>query len=504
MRHLLSLAVLAALLSGCARFAYEPGPAPDSTVIAEVLARDIDTRPAPQGSAFAALAAVDAPPMSSAALLGLAIANDIEIDARLAALDAALAAPGALARWLNPGVGFTFERHSLRDDVATSDYGIGPEFSVTLRNPLDYAARRAQADARVSAAEALLRERYWELFGMVSRARVRLLAAQAGMALTARELSLLDASVALAEERVALGLSAPLELSLLSLNRNQVRVESLARTQAVTLAERALEQALALPAGALVAAVPDAPSAQREPVAPPTLGTLSAALEPAPVPAMAPLLDAGLTLRADMLVALARYAEADAGVRQAVAAQYPQITLNPGYFFDQGDHVWSLMTGLALPLAANHGPRIEAASKLRTQRRAEFDALQTDVLQQIATARAALAAALTRREALASVVLAMQADRVALETQQTAGVVDPLTLRRAEQQMLRVRYDQIEADLAVLLGAIDLAEAAHLMWWKEASADGDPSDVAKAFDATVNAWLAGRRAAAPDQPGISK
>jgi hypothetical protein len=252
---------------------------------------------------------------------------------------------------------------------------------------------------------------------------VRLLAAQAGVAITARELALLDASVALAEERVALGLSAPLELSLLSLNRNQVRVESLARTQAVTLAERALEQALALPADGLAAARSDAlferphfvaagPPSQgnrvdqpgdarhandagnvrlagvagldadadmgmssandafSEQEIPTVLGTFSAAAEPAPVPEMAPLLDAGLTLRADVLVALARYAEADAGVRQAVAAQYPQITLNPSYFFDQGDHVWSLMTGLTLPLAATHWSRIEAASKLRVQRRA--------------------------------------------------------------------------------------------------------------------------------------
>jgi len=95
-------------------------------------------------------------------------------------------------------------------------------------------------------------------------------------------------------------------------------------------------------------------------------------------------------------------------------------------------------------------------------------------------------------------VQAMQADRAALETQQTAGVIDPLTIRRADQQMLRVRYDQIEAELAVSLRAIDLAEAAHLVWWGGETAGSGPEAVASAFDATVNAWLAKRRDAATD------
>lgn len=53
--------------------------------------------------------------------------------------------------------------------------------------------------------------------------------------------------------------------------------------------------------------------------------------------------------RLDVHRKLLEYGAADAEVKAAVAAQNPEITLGPGYAWNQGDNVWSLAVGVTLP-----------------------------------------------------------------------------------------------------------------------------------------------------------
>src|SRR5262249_40443391 len=53
--------------------------------------------------------------------------------------------------------------------------------------------------------------------------------------------------------------------------------------------------------------------------------------------------------------ALADYAVTEEALRLAVARQYPDITLGPGYSFDRGDHAVTLTSSLTIPLF--HGER---------------------------------------------------------------------------------------------------------------------------------------------------
>ena len=63
-------------------------------------------------------------------------------------------------------------------------------------------------------------------------------------------------------------------------------------------------------------------------------------------------------------IALARYAATDAALRLEIARQVPELSLKPGYAWDQGDHRWSLGIGYALPLAnRNDGPIAEALAR---------------------------------------------------------------------------------------------------------------------------------------------
>ena len=65
--------------------------------------------------------------------------------------------------------------------------------------------------------------------------------------------------------------------------------------------------------------------------------------------------------RLDIREALARYQAAEARLRLEVARQYPDITLSPGFLWDQGDLVWSVGAAILAPLFdINQGPIGEA------------------------------------------------------------------------------------------------------------------------------------------------
>src|SRR5262249_13169363 len=59
---------------------------------------------------------------------------------------------------------------------------------------------------------------------------------------------------------------------------------------------------------------------------------------------------AALTTRPDILSALAEYAASQSALQLEIAKQYPDVHLQPGYEFDQGDSKWSLGFTVDLPV----------------------------------------------------------------------------------------------------------------------------------------------------------
>jgi outer membrane protein TolC len=61
---------------------------------------------------------------------------------------------------------------------------------------------------------------------------------------------------------------------------------------------------------------------------------------------------------------LAEYNASQSALQLEIAKQYPDIHLNPGYEFDQGDNKWSPGLTVTLPiLNQNKGPIAEAEAK---------------------------------------------------------------------------------------------------------------------------------------------
>ena len=102
--------------------------------------------------------------------------------------------------------------------------------------------------------------------------------------------------------------------------------------------------------------------------------------------------------RADVLGALADYAADEADLRLEIAKQFPDLHLNPGYQFDQGDHKWTLGFTFELPVFnQNRGPIREAGAR-RELAAAKFTALQAQVIGAIERAVAELRAARNQRQ----------------------------------------------------------------------------------------------------------
>ena len=84
-----------------------------------------------------------------------------------------------------------------------------------------------------------------------------------------------------------------------------------------------------------------------------------------------------LTGRGDVQSSLAQYAATQAALQLAIANQYPNLTLSPGYSYDQGNNKFGFASpGLELPIFNQHQGPIAQAVAHRKQAAASFTALQ--------------------------------------------------------------------------------------------------------------------------------
>jgi outer membrane protein TolC len=153
--------------------------------------------------------------------------------------------------------------------------------------------------------------------------------------------------------------------------------------------------------------------------------------------------------RLDLRRKLMEFAAADAAVKLAVARQSPDISLSPGYLWDQSDNVWSLAANLLMP--SDQSAFITEAVARRELAAQSFLQLQIQITQETETAAELVQTAREQAEifqraseqhALKEARLTRQleagyADRV----EQVEAQIEALTARRSLAQS-RVRLQQ--------------------------------------------------------------
>jgi len=164
--------------------------------------------------------------------------------------------------------------------------------------------------------------------------------------------------------------------------------------------------------------------------------------------------------RSDVLSALADYAASQAALQLAVAKQYPDVHLTPGYSWNAGgagENDWQLGVSLELPLLNRHQGAIAEASAQREASAVRFLALKAKELGEIEQAIASFRASETNVKALDGLAAAQEAQQRSVTAQFLAGAVDRLEVLTGEIELNNTQLTRLEAQFKLhqAFGAVE-------------------------------------------------
>ena len=323
-------------------------------------------------------------------------------------------------------------------------------WGLNLSIPVETAGKRGyrvdQAQHVSEAARWGLADTAWQVYSRVRASLVGLYAAQKRAALLKEQETLLSKIASLLDRRLLAGDVSSAEVAQARITLQQTRLAlSEARKQEIE-ARAKLAAAIGVPAVSLAGIE----------ISFDGLGAI-------PGPNALPVSEVrrqALTNRADILAALAQYQASQSALQLAIAKQYPDLSLGPGYQWDQGVNKWSLGLSLTLPLLnRNEGPIAEAEAR-RTQAAASFTALQARVIGDLDLALAAYGAVSRKLRTADELVTEQERRQASLEARFRAGDTDRLALAEGAFELIsakRARLDTLiegQQSLAALEDAI--------------------------------------------------
>jgi outer membrane protein TolC len=344
-----------------------------------------------------------------------------------------------------PNPSLSFEELSYRPGVSgSSAWTIAPVINFLIETFGKRGHRTREAQALTEAAHADLMTVSWEVRGGVRDALMNLWAGQHRLALVQQRLELQEQLVTLLGHRLAVGAASGLDVARERTNRNQISLAVRDAERQGVLARTQLAEAIGVPLGALDGvdlsfAAFDQPE------------------QPGADVNTSELRRSALVNRSDVQALLAQYVAAESALALQIANQYPNLTLSPGYGYDQGQHKYILLPAADLPVFnQNQGPIAEALAG-RDAAAARFTGLQTQVIDAVDGGTAEYQAA-TRALATADALLADEQDREHRTSRWfEVGEADRPTLLAA--QLERIATEQSRFDAMVqqrrALGAVE-------------------------------------------------
>lgn len=349
-------------------------------------------------------------------LAGLYLHPDLDI-AR-AQLQAAETAQRSAGLPRSPKISGLVEHHSKADGISPWSIGIGLE--IPIRTGARQAALQDHSAALTEAVRMEIGAITWRVRSRLRAALIEHLTAEAHLALLQRELDLRGDAMRIVEARLTVGAASRGEA-----NDSRLQLGSAGMARSAGIA--AIDKTLAVLAAA-IGLSPEALASVR-------LNTAAIAPPAERLPAD-DIQRAAMLNRIDLRVGLARYAATESRLRLEIARQVPEITLGPGFFFDQGDRVWSLGASLLLALFdRNEGPIAEAEAQREVEGR-RFLALQARAIGEQAAALQAYRNALLQLENARAAECAVAEQVSTAERRVTAGHDDRLDLVRRRLELV--------------------------------------------------------------------
>jgi outer membrane protein TolC len=430
------------LLAACALQRYEPAPLDPAASARAFEARSIESPGLKEYMLAHGHPAADWPVqrwgLADLTLLAFYYQPNLE----LARAQAAAARAQVAAAMQRPPLAIkpVAQHHSLQPPETSGPWTLGFEVEIPLSGSGRRAALGEQYDSFAQSAELAVGSAAWTVR---SEVRGHLLDCYAAR----RMLELLDAEsrerrslVGLLQRRFDAGAASALELSSARLKQAEVDAQiqdtQLAREQCLG----GLAGALGLPLSAVRNLDLDFTALQQKPVPPNDSAVQHSAL----------------LNRLDVRAKLFDYAAADAAVKLEIARQYPSVTLSPGYIWDQGDNIWSLVATVLVPAAGNK-PAIQAARARRDAAAREFLALQAKVISEADAAQARYAKTVENAGAAQQIVDVQSARGQQARKQFDAGRADRVELALAQLETLAVEHRALAVSLETqrALGALE-------------------------------------------------
>ncbi len=152
--------------------------------------------------------------------------------------------------------------------------------------------------------------------------------------------------------------------------------------------------------------------------------------------------------RADVRAALAQYAASQSALQLAIAGQYPDVHLGPGYSYNSGsagDNLWQLGLSVTLP-AFNHnqGPVAEAQAQ-RREAAASFVSVQAQAIGQIDTALAGYRSVLAELRTADALMSGLTNRLQSMRSMEQAGEIEPLARATAEIEFSAGALSRLDA-----------------------------------------------------------
>ena len=293
--------------------------------------------------------------------------------------------------------------------------------------------RRAEAAGLSEAARLNLATVAWQVRCRLRSTLLEFYAGQHRQDLLEQQLALQEQILHLLEQQIQAGAIAASEALPIRIAFIRLRLDLADAQRARAEARARVAEALGVPARALDEVQLSLDSLARSDVA----AELSAAQ----------VRRAALQSRPDILGALAEYAATQAALQLQIAKQYPDVRLQPGYQFDQGDNKWSLGIVVDLPIFhQNQGPIAEAKAR-REEAAARFVALQVRVLAEIDRATQVLRVTEQSATTLRSLAVAQAQRRDSVATQFKAGATDQLEVLNAQAESVAAELVQLDGQL---------------------------------------------------------
>ena len=310
-------------------------------------------------------------------------------------------------------------------------------------------ARIERARHLVEAARQDVATAAWQIRAGVRTALLDMWAAEGRLRLAVKRRTLQEQIVALLERRFTAGESSALDVARERINLSQITLSARESERQAAEARARLGAAVGVPGRALEQ-VRIGLSTFDNPPEMPNVNDISEGS----------LRRQALQGRTDVLALLADYEAVQSALRLEVARQFPNISVGPGYAYDQGDNLYNFELNVDLPVFNQNQGQIAEAAARRKEAAAKFVALQAKIIGEIDRALASFRGAV-RTLATADALLQSQVRRrQQIDRAFQMGEVDrlaPLTADLEQEVVQLARYEalvQVREAMALLEDAL--------------------------------------------------